>query len=165
MRHTHVPALSYTFIVLAFAVPSALRPSSVAASSHGLKLVSISPAPGATHVCVDTPLRLVFDGSPVLSPSGTIQILDDTGTGLDSIDVSARTRSQTIGGLPNFNYYPVVITGNEAVIAFKNSILAHGKTYEVRISTGLFGDKEGNVVSLDGEKAWRWSGRSYHSER
>jgi pectin methylesterase-like acyl-CoA thioesterase len=157
MRHIHVLALSYTLIALVFTVPSALRPPSVAAASAGLKLVSIAPAPGAAHVCVDTPLRLVFDGPPVLSPSGTIQILDDTATVIDSIDVSARTRSQTIGGLPNFNYYPVVIAGKEAVIAFKNSILAYGKTYEVRTSAGLFVDQGSHAVSLDAVKTWRFS--------
>jgi pectin methylesterase-like acyl-CoA thioesterase/lysophospholipase L1-like esterase len=123
-----------------------------------LKLISVSPPAGATNVCIDTPLHLVFDGPPTLSKSGTVQILDDAGVVIDSIDVSARTHIKTIGGMPNFNYYPVVITGNEAVIAFQNNILSYGKSYEVRISVGLFVDKEGNAAAgLDAAKTFRFS--------
>jgi pectin methylesterase-like acyl-CoA thioesterase len=124
-----------------------------------LRLVSVSPAPQATDVCIDTPLRLTFDGPPALAASGVIQILDESGMVIDSIDVSARTASKTIGGLPNFNYYPVVITGNEVVIAFKNGILAYDKTYEVKVPAGLFVDKEGDTVGLDTVKTWRFSTR------
>lgn len=156
MRCLPVPALSCTLIALILALPSV---PTTAASNTGLRLISVSPAPGATNVCIDTPLHLVFDGPPVLSASGTIQILDDAGTTIDSIDVSARTLSKTIGGLPDFNYYPIIITGNEAVITFKNSILAYGKAYEVKIPAGLFVDKEGNAVGLDAVKTWRFSTR------
>jgi pectin methylesterase-like acyl-CoA thioesterase/lysophospholipase L1-like esterase len=123
-----------------------------------LKLVSIFPPAGAINICIDTPLRLTFDGPPTLSQSGTAQILDDTGTVVDAIDLSARTLSKTIGGLPNFNYYPVVINGNEAVVAFKNNILNYGKSYELRITAGLFVDKNGKAAAgLEAVKTWRFS--------
>lgn len=122
-----------------------------------LKLVTISPHAGAKDVCIDTPLCLTFDGPPILSESGTIQILDETGTVVDSIDVSAGTLSKTIEGLPNFNYYPVMTTDNEAVIAFKNNILTYGKTYEVKIPAGIFVDKDGNAAGLDAAKTWKFS--------
>jgi pectin methylesterase-like acyl-CoA thioesterase/lysophospholipase L1-like esterase len=130
--------------------------SPAAPPSNSLRLVSVSPSAGATNVCIDTPLRLVFDGPPKLSQSGTVQILDDAGVVIDSIDVNVSVLSKAIGGLPNFNYYPVVITGNEAIIVFRNNLLAYGKTYEVRIA-GLFVDKAGDAVSLDAAKTWRFS--------
>ncbi len=131
---------------------------STAAPNMALKLVSVSPAAGATNTCIDTPLRFTFDGPPRLAPSGLVQIFDDTGTVVDSIDVSARTRSKTIGGLPNFNYYPVVITGNEAVIAFKNNLLVWGRSYELRIPAGLFVDSEGNpAAGLEAAKSRRFT--------
>lgn len=125
-----------------------------------LKLVSVFPPAGATNVCIDTPLHLTFDGSPALSKSGIIQIIDDAGTVIDSIDVSAGILSKTIGGLPNFNYYPVIITGNEAIIAFKNNIFSYGKTYEVKIPSGLFFGMDSGEVSLDNVKTWRFTTKS-----
>jgi pectin methylesterase-like acyl-CoA thioesterase/lysophospholipase L1-like esterase len=132
---------------------------SAAPLASGSKLVSFSPAVGAANICIDKPLRLVFDGPPALSQSGSVQILDDAGVVIDSIDVSIRTRTIAIGGLPNFKYYPIVIEGNEAVIAFKNSILSYGKSYEVKIAPGSFVDKDGNAADLDAAKAWRFSTR------
>lgn len=136
---------------------SLLAGTSLAAGD--LKLVSISPAAGATQVGIDTQLRLTFDGPPALSPSGVVQILDAAGTVVDSIDASARTLTKTIGGMDHFNYTPVVITGNEVVMAFKNSILAYGKTYEVKIPAGLFVDQDAHAVDLDAVKTWRFSTR------
>lgn len=160
MRHVHVPALVPICIALTSAFLSIPAIAGLGNSATaGLRLVSVSPAPGATDVCIDTPLRLTFDGPPALSQSGVIQLMDDAGTVLDSIDASVRTASKTIGGLPNFNYYPVVIAGNEAVIAFRNSILAYGRTYQVKIPGNLFLDKEGRAVSLDMVKTWRFSTR------
>jgi pectin methylesterase-like acyl-CoA thioesterase/lysophospholipase L1-like esterase len=144
----------YFSLLLAVAVTSSAAPP-----ANAPKLVSVSPAVEAANVCIDTPLRLVFDRPPTLAKSGTVQILDDSGVVIDSIDISARTRSKPIGGLPNFNYYPVVIAGNEAVIAFKNGILEYGKTYEVRVSLGLFIDKEGNAADLDAVRFWRFTTR------
>ena len=137
--------------------PGATTDSSTPANTT-LRLISISPAAGATNVCVDTPVRFLFDGAPQLARSGLVQILDDTGVGVDAIDVSARTRSKTIGGLPNFNYYPVVISGNEAVVAFQNNLLTYGKSYELRIPIGLFTDERGDAAAgLAAARSWRFT--------
>jgi hypothetical protein len=121
------------------------------------KLISIFPASGATNVCIDTPLHLTFSSPPVLSKTGEIRIVNDAGAVIDSIDVSSPTATKIIGGLPNFNYYPIVISGNEAIIAFKNSILAYAKSYSVKIPDGLFVDTNGNPIDLDATKNWRFS--------
>ena len=129
MRHLYVPALSYALIALALALPSVPATAGLGGGAGAdLELVSISPAPGATNVCVDTPLRLVFDGPPVLSPSGTIQILDDAGTVIDSIDTSVRTLSKTIGGLSDFNYYPVIITEVD-LYSHQDTLQINGQAY------------------------------------
>ena len=143
--------------ILAGTLLACANANSTAPTTTALKLVSVFPPAGSTNVSIDTPLRLTFNGPPTLSESGTVQILDDTGAVVDSIDVSARTLSKTIGGLPNFNYYPVVITGNEAVFAFRNNILSYGKTYGARISAGLFVDREGHSIDLNTAKPWRFT--------
>ncbi|MBN2130311.1 MAG: hypothetical protein JW741_12485, partial [Sedimentisphaerales bacterium] len=47
-------------------------PPVVAPPIATLKLASIFPSAGAANVCVDTPLRLTFDGPPARSQSGAI---------------------------------------------------------------------------------------------
>src|SRR5262245_52319457 len=66
------------------------------------------PAVDAKDVCPDTPLRITFVSIPVVG-AGKIEVLDAAdGTVVESIDVSVPTRSKTIGGVPNFNYRPVI---------------------------------------------------------
>jgi pectin methylesterase-like acyl-CoA thioesterase len=107
-----------------------------AAQAPGVKLF---PTSGSANICPDTPLKLTF-GSPVsLSGSGRIQIVDAaTHAVVETIDTSSPTATKTIGGLPDFKYYPVIVTGNQAAIYPKNGILAYNKTYAVTIEPGVF---------------------------
>ncbi|HVU34925.1 MAG TPA: pectinesterase family protein [Opitutaceae bacterium] len=111
------------------------------------------PKPGATNVCPDTPLRLTFFSPPSLGASGRIHIVDAaTGRDADTVDVSAPTAYETIGGEPNYRYYPVIISGNEATIYPHNGALEYGHTYYVTADAGVFQDGGPNAgVTIDPE--------------
>ena len=118
----------------------------------------LSPAPGAADVCPDTPLRLTFTSPPKLGSAGIIRIVDATSQVLvDSVDVGT-AQTKTIGGMAGLNYYPVFITGNEAVIYPRNHALAYGKTYNVTIEPGAFTDSAGKALA--GPAAWSFSTRA-----
>jgi len=124
-------------------------------------LAGAFPAPGAVNVCPDTPLRLTFDSPPVLGTAGKIQIHDAADDRVvETIDVISPTALKTIGGYPNFKYYPVIITGNVAAIYPLNGELACGKTYYVTIDAGVFKNGTDDYASLDQAAAWRFTTRS-----
>ena len=125
-----------------------------AADAAPLPLASAFPAPGATGVCPDTPLRLTFSAPPALGASGRIEIhTAANGEVVETIDVSARTAVKTIGGLPNYSYYPVLIDGNTATICPRNGVLAYGKSYYVTLDGG------GSAAAAD-PQAWRFTTKS-----
>ncbi|HEY2586586.1 MAG TPA: Ig-like domain-containing protein [Tepidisphaeraceae bacterium] len=89
------------------------------------------PPSGAKDVPPDAQLRLTFAAAPVIG-SGKAHIMDAaSNTVVETIDVSTEPATQTIGGLPNFKYYPVIINANEATIYPRNGTLTYGKTYSV----------------------------------
>jgi len=97
------------------------------------------PADGATNVCPDTPLRITFDSPTALSHSGKIIVSDvSTNAPVETIDTGSATATETIGGVPNFKYYPVIITGNTAAIDPRDHALDYGKTYFVSIDGNTF---------------------------
>ena len=116
------------------------------------------PAPNATRVCPDTPLRLTFPAPPVLGTSGTIRIVDasDNST-VETIDVSSPTATKEIGGLPLYKYYPVILSGNDATIFPKNGVLSYHKTYYVMIDAGVFKSAQADYSALTDPKAWRFT--------
>lgn len=123
-----------------------------------LNLKGLFPPAGAKDVCPDTPLRLTFTIPPVLGASGKIQVFDAVDRHpVDSIDISARATTKVIGGLDNFRYYPVIISGYQAVIYLKNGALAYNKTYFVTIDTGVFRDGTASYSGIDQPAAWRFT--------
>ena len=136
----------------------AQTPNNAVTAPRPFDLTRAFPSPGASNVCPDTPLRLIFDFPPMLGTNGRIQIVDASDNSVvESIDVSSRTATQTIGGLPNYQFYPVIVTGNEAAIYPRNARLAYDKTYYVRIDTGVFMNGVGALAGLDDHEAWRFS--------
>jgi pectin methylesterase-like acyl-CoA thioesterase len=115
------------------------------------------PPTGAKDICPDTTLRLTFSTPPTLGKTGKIQVLnaaDDTL--VESVDVASPVSNQSIGGLTNFNYYPVIVTGNQAEIHLRNAALSYGKTYYVKIDPGAFVDFDG----ITEPKAWTFTTKS-----
>jgi pectin methylesterase-like acyl-CoA thioesterase len=104
-----------------------------------LQPTAFFPPTGALGICPDTPLRITFSSPPILGDSGVIRIYDQqSNQAVESIDISSKTATQTIGGLDRFTYYPVIISGNDATIYPHNHSLEYGKTYYVTIDPGVF---------------------------
>jgi pectin methylesterase-like acyl-CoA thioesterase len=123
-----------------------------------LDLSRAFPAPGARGVCPDTPLRLTFAVAPALGSSGHIRIIDASNdTAVETIDVSVPTATKDIGGLPHYNYYPVIIAGNQATIFPRNGALAYHKSYYVVIEAGVFKDSRGTYGAVSAPAAWRFT--------
>jgi putative membrane-bound dehydrogenase-like protein len=116
------------------------------------------PVTDAKDVCPDTPLTITFATAPVIG-SGTIEVLDASNdTFVETIDLTIATRTKTIGGIPNFNYRPVLITDNQAEIYLPNHALDYNKMYVVKISDGAFKGADGNALAVLGvTNPWRFS--------
>jgi pectin methylesterase-like acyl-CoA thioesterase len=116
------------------------------------------PAANARNVCPDTPLHITFTRPPVLGMTGRIQVFDAAdGRLADAIDISARTATQTIGGLDGFQYYPMIVAGNEASIFFRNGALTYNRTYYVTIDRGVFRDGTQDYAGIDQPTVWRFT--------
>ena len=117
------------------------------------------PPRSRADVCPDIPLRIrFFVPAPTLGKAGKIQIFDAaTNAIVESIDVSAPTATKTIGGLPNFKYYPVIIAGREAAIYPHNGVLGYGRRYYVTIDPGVFQLGATRCVGVSLPTAWRFS--------
>jgi len=122
-------------------------------------LSKASPAAGATGVCPDTPLRLVFKSPPELGTAGRITIRDADGTVVEAIDIGARTGAKTIGGLSGFKYYPVIVEGNQATIYPLNGELRYHRTYTVTVDAGVFRFGPEASPALGQTGAWRFTTR------
>jgi pectin methylesterase-like acyl-CoA thioesterase len=116
----------------------AAEPTAPAARAN-LPVASAFPAPNATEVCPDTPLRLTFGTAPVRGTTGKIHVVDTaTGRDVDTIDMSTPVATKTIGGEPNYRYYPVIISGREATLYPRNGALEYGHRYVVTADAGVF---------------------------
>ncbi|PTY08330.1 hypothetical protein DB347_01735 [Opitutaceae bacterium EW11] len=125
--------------------------------STTLALGSVSPASGSPSLCADTPVSITFTAPPSLG-SGLIKVFDaSTNTAVDTIDVSLPKQNKSIGGLSNFNYYPVIVSGNRADIYFRNGVLGYNKTYYITVDSGVFRDAQGDFPGITDPAAWRFT--------
>jgi pectin methylesterase-like acyl-CoA thioesterase len=126
-------------------------------SGSSLAALSLFPAADAIHVCPDTPLRIDFAEPPTLSGLGKIQVFDAAANKLvETIDTGSRVGTRTIGGLGNFHYYPVIITGNEAAIYLQNT-LSYNKSYYITIEPGVFKNDAGSFGGMSATTDWRFT--------
>jgi pectin methylesterase-like acyl-CoA thioesterase len=139
--------------------PSAGRVPTAPATfgAAGLTVTAKVPAFDARNVPPDAPLHITFTSAPVVG-SGKVQVFDARDDHLvDSIDVSVQTGTRTIGGLPNYNYYPVLISGNRASLYLASNSLAYNATYYIKIDAGAFKDRSGNsFAGFTNARAWRF---------
>ncbi len=153
--------------------------AAVAVLSPTLVTTSLAPNSAASGVDPDTRLTLTFTAPVSIGLSGQIQIFDlaNPTTPVDTIDlVAARARMQalragstistqawpvqtkTIGGVTNFNYYPITVSGNTATIYPRNNVLAYGHTYFVTIDAGVFTDATGlSFAGISGNTGWTFA--------
>ncbi|WP_158277658.1 pectinesterase family protein [Opitutus sp. ER46] len=135
-----------------------LAPTLRANAASTWPLSSAFPAPGATHVSPDTPLRLAFPADVQLG-QGRIHVRDTaTGRDVDVIEVGAPYATQTIGGEPNFRYLPATVTGREVTLHPRNGALQYGASYTVTAEPGAF--TVGHQASAALEQGWTFTTRA-----
>ena len=151
IKETGMQETSAHYRTATFAFFFAICLSLTMAIAGGPKLF---PLTSAKEICPDTPLRLTFPSPVTVGKAGNIQVLNAADDSVvQTIDIASPTSNQTIGGLTNFNYYPVIVTGNQAEIHLRNAALSYGKTYYVKIDGGAFVDFAGSTDA----KAWTFS--------
>ena len=107
---------------------------------------SLFPANAITGVCIDTPLRVIFDAVPTVGTSGRIVVTNSGGTVVDMIDLLSATQTRTIGGTV-YNYRPVIVVGNTAIITLRTAVLAYSQTYRVTVEGGALRDASGGAFA------------------
>lgn len=120
-------------------------------------VTALFPPPGGQGICPDPPLRITFSGAPTLGNSGKIQVFNSSGTSVASVDMSATTVNDTIGGTAFILLNPVYVDGNSAVIYLKTKALAYGQTYYVTVDSGAIKRPGGGTLSITGTTAWRFT--------
>jgi polygalacturonase/pectin methylesterase-like acyl-CoA thioesterase len=153
--------------------------ASVAVISPSLSPAAQVPALNATSIIPDTRLTLTFNQPVAVGLSGTIRIYDTANptTPVDTIDLTAANalmktlragstistqllpvQNKTVGGLTNFNYYPITVSGSTVTIYPRNNVLGYGKTYFVTIDAGVFVDSSGlSFAGISSPTGWRFS--------
>jgi pectin methylesterase-like acyl-CoA thioesterase len=119
-------------------------------------VTGLFPGPGSTGICPDPPLRITFSGTPTLGTSGKIQVFNSSGTAVASVDMSASTVTDTIGGTSFILLRPVYVDGNSAVVYLKTKALAYGQTYYVTVDSGAIRPPSG-TLAISGSTAWRFT--------
>jgi len=123
-------------------------------------VTDLFPLPGATGVCPDPALRLTFSGTPKLGTSGSVQVLQDDGTSgalVTSVDFSATTISDTIGGQKFTLPRQVYVDGDAVVVMLKSRALTYGKRYRVVVSGGAIVGPGNAAFSLPAAVGWTFA--------
>jgi pectin methylesterase-like acyl-CoA thioesterase len=123
---------------------------------------SLSPPPGAHHVCADAQLSITFSSPPTIGSAGVIRVFADDDTLVDSVDLAnAADARRPIGGavsdsgvVHQFNYFPVLVTGNTAIITLHRQ-LDYGASYTVTVDPSVLTDADGFPGVAAG--AWRFT--------
>jgi hypothetical protein len=139
----------------------AAQPAQPPASPPPPGVASLFPAREARQICPDTPLHMTLASAVSLGKAGKIQIIDAaTNMPAATIDVSARTAHQTIGGLTGFQYYPIIITGRQVDIYPPDSSLGYNKTYYVTIDPQSIRDADAAFAGFTKPTDWQFTTRS-----
>jgi hypothetical protein len=146
-------------LVLTFSAPPAIGKSG-----------KIRVYDAADHRLVDT-LDLGIPAGP--DPARRVAVTAANGIPLDSaIPTSPRTTTpavrftpadihsyqvNTVGGLPDFHFYPVIVHGNTATISLHNNVLRYGRKYIVQIDAGVLVRSEGSFDGYLSDNAWTFT--------
>lgn len=153
--------------------------AAVAVVSPSLMTTALTPASLSSGTAPDLRLSIAFNQPISVGQSGQIRIYDTSNptTPVDIIDmVSGNSlmktlragsaistqplpvQSKTIGGLTNFHYYPITLSGNTATIYPRNNVLTYGKTYFVTVDPGVFTDSTGlSFAGIADATGWTFS--------
>lgn len=155
--------------------------ASVAVLAAGFTTTSTTPSVGAASILPDTRLSITFNQPVTAGVSGFIKIYDASNDALvDTVDLVAATtlknvlragstlstrdlpvQNKSIGTLTNFNYYPIIVSGNTATIYPRNGVLAYNKSYYITIDAGVFVDATGGTFAgMADTSTWTFSTRA-----
>jgi pectin methylesterase-like acyl-CoA thioesterase len=110
--------------------------------------------PNGENACVDAPLRLTFDQTPVLETIGKIEVCRVTdGQTVESITPGSASYGDTFGSIggPLLHCESVHIDGATATIRLHTQSLKPGESYIVRVGPGVFKDFSGTA------EGWKFS--------
>jgi len=117
---------------------------------------ALFPPPDGQGICPDPPLRITFPSPPTLGQTGKIQVFSASGTVVASVDMSASTITDTIGGSSFVVLRPAYVDGNDAVIYLKQKALSYGQTYYVNVDAGAIKPPSGTLAITDAT-TWRFT--------
>jgi hypothetical protein len=89
-----------------------------------------------------------LDASIPTSPTTTTPAVRITPADLHNYQLN------TIGGLQNFHFYPIIVHGNVATIYPHNNVLQYGHTYIVQIDPGVLNLAPGPFAGIVADRAW-----------
>jgi hypothetical protein len=123
-------------------------------------LGAIMSTSGTTGLSPDQPIELTFSAPVRAGFSGKIEVRDNSGTLVDTLDFASSTRTKSVGGL-SYNYDPVLSEGNTATIVLHTGVLAYGTTYYMTIEPGALLDQSGaTFVGVDDSSTIRFTTRA-----
>ncbi|HZQ20868.1 MAG TPA: pectinesterase family protein [Terriglobales bacterium] len=111
----------------------------------------IPAGPDPSHRVANPPSGIPLDPSIPTSPTTTTPAVRTTPADLHDYQLT------TIGGLPNFHFYPVIIHGNVATIYPHNDVLKYGHTYIVQIDPGVLAFASGTFRGFTSDRGWRFT--------
>lgn len=115
------------------------------------------PGPNTSGVCADAPLRIRFaGGAPSLGSAGRLQVHDEAGSVVASVDLGATTVTDTIGGTTFTLSRRAFVDGSDAVFYLKTKALAYGKTYYVTVDASVVHPPSGSFAISD-SSTWRFT--------
>ncbi len=145
-----------THLVLTFASPPTLGNSGQIRiyDAAGPRLVdtldlSVPAGPDPSHRIASPPPGIPLDPSIPTSPTTTTPAVRTTPADLHNYQLT------TIGGLPDFHFFPVIVHGNVATVYPHSNVLKYGHTYMVRIDPGVLTVTGGQFKGFTTDHAWR----------
>ena len=118
---------------------------------------ALFPPPGSQDICPDPVLRITFSAPPTLGSTGKIQVFNSSGTAVATVDMSASTITDTIGGSSFVVLRPVFVDGKDAVIYLKQKALAYAQSYYVRVDSGAIVPPAGGTLAITDTTTWTFT--------
>lgn len=123
-------------------------------------LGAVMAVSGTSELPPDQTIDLEFSAPVKAGFSGKIEVRDNSGTLVDTLDFGATKQTKNVGGL-TYNYDPVLSEGNVATIVLHTGVLAYGTTYYMTIEPGALVDATGaTFTGVDDTTTIRFTTRS-----
>ncbi len=112
--------------------------------------MSVPAGPDPLHRVPPGP-TIPLDPSIPTSPTTTTPAVRTTPADLHNYQLT------TIGGLPDFHFYPVIVHGDVATIYLHNNVLRYHHRYIVRIDPGVLTVADGGFAGFTTDRAWTFT--------